>query len=179
MSFKQEDLAGVKTWFNRGRTVTFKLKQQFDIDELYEWENFSFERSVGQDVSSISCLIRGQRDPSKRKPQARTVNSVSEEPSVRPKILISLKRNDGVNWGPAKPSSQLTAVHANVGTPNAATAAPNAPNAALLSSSVVENVNSFLNGIRATFRQENVIVASSVRSKGSLHKSQTQDEKQI
>ena len=60
--------------------------------------------------------------------------------------------------------------------PNAAKAAPTA---ALSSSSVVENVNSFLNGIRATFRQENVIVASNVRSKGSLQKPQTQDGKQI
>ena len=67
VGFKQEDLAGVKIGFNCGRTITYNLKQQFDIDELFEWENFSFERSVGQDFSSITCLIRGLRDPSKRK----------------------------------------------------------------------------------------------------------------
>ena len=67
LGFKQDDLAGVKIGFNRGRIITFKLKQQFDVDELFEWERFSFERSVGNDVSSISCLIRGLKDPGKRK----------------------------------------------------------------------------------------------------------------
>ena len=67
LGFKQDDLAGVKIGFNRGRIITFKLKQQFDVDKLFEWEKFSFERSVGKDVSSISCLIRGLKDPGKRK----------------------------------------------------------------------------------------------------------------
>jgi hypothetical protein len=67
LGFKQENLAGVKIGFNHGRIVTFKLKQQFDVDKLFEWENFSFERSIGKDVSSISCLIRGLKDPGKRK----------------------------------------------------------------------------------------------------------------
>ena len=73
LGFKQEDLAGVKIGFNRGRIITYKLKQQFDVDDLFEWENFSFERSVGKDISSINCLIRGLKDPSKR----RTVPSTS------------------------------------------------------------------------------------------------------
>ena len=67
LGFKQDELAGVKVGFNRVRTITFKLKQQFDVDELFEWEHFDFERSVGKDVNLISCKIRGLRDPNKRK----------------------------------------------------------------------------------------------------------------
>ena len=67
LGFKQEDLAGVKIGFNRGRILTFKLKQQVDIDDIYEWENFTFERSVGKDVSSVRCFINGLRDPNKRR----------------------------------------------------------------------------------------------------------------
>ena len=67
LGFKQGDLAGVKMGFNLGRIITFKLKQQVDVDELFKWEKFSFERSVGRDVGSINCLIRGLRDPNKRR----------------------------------------------------------------------------------------------------------------
>ena len=67
LGFKHNDLAGVKIGFNRGRIITYKLKQQFNVDGLYEWERFSFERSVGKDVGSINCLINGLKDPSKRK----------------------------------------------------------------------------------------------------------------
>ena len=73
LGFKQDDLAGVKIGFSGCRIIIFKLKQQFDVDELFEWQEFSFERSIGQDVSSIDCFIRGLRDPSKRKSQAFTV----------------------------------------------------------------------------------------------------------
>ena len=45
LGFKQDDLAGVKIGFNQGRIITYKLKQQVDIDELYAWEKFSFERN--------------------------------------------------------------------------------------------------------------------------------------
>ena len=65
LGFKQDDLAGCKIGFNQGRIITSKLKQQFDVDELFKWKNFSFKRSVGKHVSSINCLIRGLRDPSK------------------------------------------------------------------------------------------------------------------
>ena len=66
LGFAQNDLASVTIGFNRGRIITFKLKQQVDIDLLYECENFEFERSVGQDVSLISCKIRGVRNPANR-----------------------------------------------------------------------------------------------------------------
>ena len=69
LGFKQEDLAGLTIGFNRGRVITYKLKQQIDIDRLYRVEHFSIERSRGQDVSSISFKIRGVRDPSKRDEQ--------------------------------------------------------------------------------------------------------------
>ena len=67
LGYKQDDLAGVKTGYNKVRTITFKLKQQFDVDELFEWEYFDFERSIGKEVNVISCKIRGLRDPNKRR----------------------------------------------------------------------------------------------------------------
>ena len=59
LGFTQADLAGITLGYNRGRTVTFKLRQQFDIDDLYEWEYFNFERSVGGDVSFMSGDLTG------------------------------------------------------------------------------------------------------------------------
>ena len=40
LGFKQDDLAGVKIGFNGCRIIIFKLKQQFDVDELFEWQEF-------------------------------------------------------------------------------------------------------------------------------------------
>ena len=70
LGFTQEDLAGIKIGFNRGRIITYKLKQQHDIDKLYNVEYFDIERSRGQEVSTISCKIRGVRDPLRRNEQA-------------------------------------------------------------------------------------------------------------
>ena len=66
LGFAQNDLASVTIGFNRGRIITFKLKQQVDIDQLYEREHFEFGRSVGKDVSLIKCKIRGLRNPANR-----------------------------------------------------------------------------------------------------------------
>ena len=70
LGLAQDDLAGVTVGFNRGRTITYKLKQQRDIDQLYRFEFFEFKRSKGQEVSTISCKIRGLRDPETRTEQA-------------------------------------------------------------------------------------------------------------
>ena len=70
LGLAQDDLAGVKIGYNGGRIITYKLKQQRDIDQLYRCEYFDLERSKGQEVSIISCKIRGVRDPSKRNEQA-------------------------------------------------------------------------------------------------------------
>ena len=43
LGFEQSDLAGVTIGYNRGIIVTHKLKQQFDIDELFECEYFDIE----------------------------------------------------------------------------------------------------------------------------------------
>ena len=47
LGLNQSNLAGITIGFNRGRIVTFKLKQQIDVDQLYEKEYFEFERSIG------------------------------------------------------------------------------------------------------------------------------------
>ena len=72
-------------------------------------------------------------------------------------------------------------------TPEAASAAPGATNdvAPAISSgnhvtaSVAENVSSFLNGIRATFRQDNVYVSSRLTQKKSDAKNRSNDGGQI
>ena len=53
------------------KIVTFKLKQQIDIDELFPREFFEFERIMGNDIVIMGCHIRGVRDPSTR-PSTRT-----------------------------------------------------------------------------------------------------------
>jgi hypothetical protein len=70
LGFTQEDLSGIKIGFNRGRIITYKLKQQHDIDKLYKIEFFDFKRSRGLEVSTVSCKIRGVRDPTRRNEQA-------------------------------------------------------------------------------------------------------------
>ena len=62
------------------------LRQQFDVDQLFEWEHFDFERSVWRDVSSISCRIRGVRDPKKRKDQPQQINPRYESVLPHPYI---------------------------------------------------------------------------------------------
>ena len=42
LGLAQDDLAGVTVGFNRGRTITYELKQQRDIDQLYRFEFFEF-----------------------------------------------------------------------------------------------------------------------------------------
>ena len=62
----QSNLASITIGFNRGRVITFKLKQQIDIDQLYEKEYFEFERSMGEEICVIACKIRGVRNPANR-----------------------------------------------------------------------------------------------------------------
>ena len=38
LGLDQTNLASINIGFNRGRIVTFKLKQQMDLDDLYERE---------------------------------------------------------------------------------------------------------------------------------------------
>ena len=68
LGFRQDDLASLTIGFNRGRIITYKLKQQVNVDELYEWENFEIERSIGKDVNVLGCKIRGLRNPANRPP---------------------------------------------------------------------------------------------------------------
>ena len=59
--------------------MTYKLKQQIDVDDLFEREYFDFERSMETGVGVISCKIRGVRDPAKR----RTATQVTASTQVR------------------------------------------------------------------------------------------------
>ena len=70
LGLDQDILTGITLGFNRGRIITYKLKQQIDIDQLYRKEFFDFQRNKGQEVIKISCKIRGLKDPSRRNDQA-------------------------------------------------------------------------------------------------------------
>ena len=64
LGFPRDALAGCMIGFNKGRIVTYKLKEVFDIDSLHMLENFTFERKTkdrdGNDVTAtLSCRIRG------------------------------------------------------------------------------------------------------------------------
>ena len=73
--------------------------------------------------------------------------------------MISLTRNSD-NWYSTQPQSNTTNTVVTAPPPNL-TIVPINP----VPSSVAENVSLFLNGIRATFRQDNVNVSASVRQK--------------
>ena len=66
LGLDQSNLASINIGFNRVRTVTFKLRQQIDLDDLYQREFFEIERRAGQEVHLITCKIRGVRNPANR-----------------------------------------------------------------------------------------------------------------
>jgi hypothetical protein len=68
LGFHQSDLASITIGFNRGLIITYKLKQQFNIDLLYEWREFEIERNngPGKEASVLACTIRGLRNPANR-----------------------------------------------------------------------------------------------------------------
>ena len=57
LGLDQSNLASITIGFNRGRIVTFKLRQQIDLDELYHREYFEIERRVSMDVHVLACKI--------------------------------------------------------------------------------------------------------------------------
>ena len=68
LEFEREALASVSIGYNKGRIVTFKLINQFDIDLLASVEEFSFNRQGQRKDGSLfeqkmGCKIRGIRKP--------------------------------------------------------------------------------------------------------------------
>jgi hypothetical protein len=67
LGLKKRDLGGITVGFNNGRVVTYKMKQQFNIDSLHRPElMFNFARSSTNMSSQamkagVSCKIRGTR----------------------------------------------------------------------------------------------------------------------
>ena len=83
--------------------------------------------------------------------------------SNRPKIRIALKRGNGTDWNPVQESlghmanssasnSEVTSAHQSESVQNVTSVA-----------SVAEGVSSFLSGIRASFRQDNVHVQTKLK----------------
>ncbi len=66
LGFQKETLGSLTIGYSRGRIVTFKLRDQFDIDSLASMEEFNFERTSknrnGETITStLGCHIRGIR----------------------------------------------------------------------------------------------------------------------
>ena len=100
---------------------------------------------------------------------AKRAGSITKD-STKPKILISLKRTNGLDWTQANSVTQASnAPNApNAATPSTVTPAPDVVNRApstgnAVAATVAENVSSFLSGIRASFRQDNVNVDTGIR----------------
>ena len=94
--------------------------------------------------------------------------------SVRPKIKIALKRVDAVSLSSQSSANQPqpaafvpSRVKENLTSVRSLTKV-NPTNVNSVTENVVENVSSFLNGIRATFRQDNVNVTSTAQSKRNV-----------
>ena len=81
MEFSKEALASVSIGFNKGRIVTFKLVDKFDIDQLASIEEFSFNRQGQRKDGSIfeqkiGCKIRGIRKQTSRPMQDYMENQI-------------------------------------------------------------------------------------------------------
>ena len=66
LGFVMSDLGSLTIGYSMGRIITFKLRNQFNIDQLESVENFDFKRMSknrsGENIeSNISCKIRGIR----------------------------------------------------------------------------------------------------------------------
>ena len=71
LGFEPDALASITIGFNRGRIITYKLKQQINIDLLHGHEFFNFMRKStnrsGEPIEAkIGCKIRGTRKPNAR-----------------------------------------------------------------------------------------------------------------
>ena len=77
MGFEREDLGSLTIGYSKGRIVTYKLLNQFNIDTLSSIENFEFKRESknrkGESIVSVlGCRIRGirrVREPTQILPQ--------------------------------------------------------------------------------------------------------------
>ena len=69
LGFKLSDLHGVTPGYRGNPFVVFKMRRQFNIDEILKGKSrFSYQRKSTQDdgtekVSNIGCLIKGIREP--------------------------------------------------------------------------------------------------------------------
>jgi hypothetical protein len=68
LGFDRESLGSITIGYSKGRIITYKLIDQFDIDTLASLELFEFKRQSkarnGETITSVlSCKIRGIRRP--------------------------------------------------------------------------------------------------------------------
>ena len=99
----------------------------------------------------------------------------------RPRIRIALKRGNGTDWTPVQNNTdQVAGHHTSTSVLDSVHQKGGIHNVIGVSSvsSVAEGVSSFLSGIRASFRQDNVYVQSSQQSnRGIANKKKSNDIK--
>ena len=121
------------------------------FENIAEQERKNLERVA---VGNVSAGTADTEVQVKRTHQIRNPTPASE------KLKVTLRRGQGDVWT-ANPAPNLKPDTA----PRHDESAPTPLN--LPTTSVAENVSSFLSGIRASFRSENVIVTSSSKPKNS------------
>ena len=109
-----------------------------------------------------------------------TQQTIAEDRSGegRPKIRIALKRGNGTDWTPVQSNTNQVA-RSNTSTSVSDSVYQKGGIQNVIGvSSVAEGVSSFLSGIRASFRQDNVYVQSSQQSnRGIANKKKSNDIK--
>ena len=114
--------------------------------------------SGNQDAQAVNDPIVTATNLSRSTKSSVPPSQTNKRNDTRPKIKIALKRGNGVDW--MATSVNQSGNSAEVGD---VTTQQNASNA----STVAGNVSSFLNGIRASWRQDNVLADNNQRSKKS------------
>ena len=139
--------------------------------------------------TSVSAVVEQPQPVSSSTVQLNTRAPMTQDKAKvdnRPSIKISLKRDNVNVWAPAIPPAtanngtncQESGVEQRPPGASSSTKAPPTTTNNSSAASVAENVSLFLNGIRATFRHDNVYVSSSARQKKSGSNLESNDDEQ-
>ena len=157
----------------------FRIRNQYVPEQLYgklakieniaEQQRKKLEKDRGQ-----TCQQSGSGSGSGANRESSKTSTLPEKVSkplqintshrAPEQLKVVLRRSGGDNWATSKESLTKTDLSPN---PRKMTGSNVSKPTNLPSSSMAENVNSFLNGIRASFRSDNVIVVSPPKKSSS------------
>ena len=128
----------------------------------------SKSKSQSQSRPPSHDQVSSQPEPTK---PSQPVQLPTQLPQNRPTLKISLTRGTDGDWSPIVTQMPESASNRAIAV-QAAQAAPKelSQAAKVVAGNVAGNVNSFLSGIRATFRQDNNVVTGMTRQKKSSSK---------